>query len=394
MEDIVRIPIGGILQLDDVGWDNGRDLRLIGQASRSGLPRYHALEDYQLLHELGKEMNSSIFVALCLGDWDKDNILKDVTGATHKAGAWDRASEIDIAKCEKYRDVLEGSEFIDYSIHGLLHGNYDENGKLINEAEGYHIKKLPDGSWDKKLVSDEYFNEHLDAFMKLYETWGFKKPLTTYIAPCGMGGIKEEDVAHICEMLYKRGIRYWTNSGFPFEGPLKVYNGVAVVKQDYSSMLGKYDAPWDAYDVDPDFFPQYYQEEKKHNTALLALHWTNILRYNPRKNFEQVKPWADYFKRQEEVFGYMTARNFEKSVNQLFYFWFADMTVEDGKCIIDLERMEKEKIDRHENLFYISFKKGTEPKSISGGEISLYEEHNDFNTYKITHTGSRVEICY
>lgn len=90
----------------------------------------------------------------------------------------------------------------------------------------------------------------------------------------------------------------------------------------------------------------------------------------------------------------MTARNFEKSVNQLFYFWFADMTVEENKCVIDLERMEKEKIDRHENLFYLSFRKGTEPKSIEGGEISLYEEHGGFNTYKITHTGTRVEISF
>ena len=64
MEEIVKIPIAGILQLDDVGWDNGRDLRLSGQASRSGLPRYHALEDYQLLHEIGKEINSSIFVEI------------------------------------------------------------------------------------------------------------------------------------------------------------------------------------------------------------------------------------------------------------------------------------------------------------------------------------------
>ena len=90
----------------------------------------------------------------------------------------------------------------------------------------------------------------------------------------------------------------------------------------------------------------------------------------------------------------MTARNFEKSVNQLFYFWYADMTLDGNKCIIDLTEMDKNKIDRHENLFYISFKKGIEPKSISGGEISLYEEHREFNTYKITHTGTRVEISF
>ena len=110
MLNSIKIPIAGILQLDDVGWDNGRDLRLKGQASRSGIPRYHALEDYQVLHEIGKEMNSSVFVALCLGDWDKENLLRGVAGATHNPNGWDRKSEIDIAKFEQYRDALEKSE--------------------------------------------------------------------------------------------------------------------------------------------------------------------------------------------------------------------------------------------------------------------------------------------
>ena len=40
------------------------------------------------------------------------------------------------------------------------------------------------------------------------------------------------------------------------------------------------------------------------------------------------------------------------------------------------------------------YKKGIAPKSIEGGEITLHEEHKEFNTYKITHTGSRVEIAF
>ena len=66
MEEIVKIPIAGILQLDDVGWDNGRDLRLIGQASRSGLPRYHAIEDYKMLRKFGKALEQKIWAPLAL----------------------------------------------------------------------------------------------------------------------------------------------------------------------------------------------------------------------------------------------------------------------------------------------------------------------------------------
>ena len=92
MEDIVRIPIGGILQLDDVGWDNGRDLRLIGQASRSGLPRYHALGDYEFLNQLADATGRHVAVALCLGDWDKENFLRGEIGITHNPHGWDRKS--------------------------------------------------------------------------------------------------------------------------------------------------------------------------------------------------------------------------------------------------------------------------------------------------------------
>lgn len=391
MDESVRIPVGCVLQLDDVGWDNGRDLRTIGQASRSGIPRFHTKEDYELLHEIGKAINSKVLVALCLGDWDRDNILRGVVGATHDPWNWDRASEIDIEKFTGYRDILENSDFVEYTIHGLLHGNYDVHGRLISESEGFVVKRFSDTHWYKKLVSDDYFNEHLDLFMKIYNRWGFTQRITTYIAPCGMIGITEEDVDHITKILYDRGIRYWTNTGFPFDAPLKVYNGVACVKQN-TDVLVSYHAPWEGYDIDPTTFPQFYQEEKKNNAALLALHWTNILRFNPKKNFEQVEPWANYFKEQNEVFGYMTARDFEASVNQLFYFWFADLKVENNKCIIDLAPVMHERLDCHQNFFYISFQKGTVPANCRGGIITLHERHRDFDTYKIEHTENRVEI--
>ena len=251
--DKIRIPLSAVLELDDVGWDDGRDLRLSGKASRSGIPRHHALEDYELLDKLGREMKSKITVALCLGDWDKDNLLRGVVGATHDPYGWDRASEIDIKKFEEYRDVIDNSPNVEFTVHGLLHGNYDENGKRINESEGFRTWFDENKKGHKELVSEEYFLEHIDLFFKIYESWGFKKKIYIYIAPCGMGGITYEEMKRVCALLYSRGIRYWTNSGFPFDGPVKVINGVACLKQN-GDVLSKFKAPWDAYDVDPDTF--------------------------------------------------------------------------------------------------------------------------------------------
>ena len=51
----MKIPIAWVLEFDDLGWDDGRDLRLNKKASRSGIPRYHTLEDYELVAKIGAE---------------------------------------------------------------------------------------------------------------------------------------------------------------------------------------------------------------------------------------------------------------------------------------------------------------------------------------------------
>jgi hypothetical protein len=68
------------------------------------------------------------------------------------------------------------------------------------------------------------------------------------------------------------------------------------------------------------------------------------------------------------------------------------MDLYDGKCRIDLSEVKKIKTAVCPDEFYVSFKRGTNPKGCEGGTLSLYEEHNDFVTYKVTHTAEIVEI--
>ena len=391
MLDKIRIPLAAVLQLDDVGWDDGRDLRLSGKASRSGIPRHHAIEDYDVLDKLGREIKSKITVALALGDWDKDNLLRGVVGATHDPFGWDRASEIDIKKFEEYREVLESSPYIEYTVHGLLHGNYDEKGKRINESEGFNIRTDKEGERHKELISEEYFLEHLDLFFKIYESWGFKKKIDIYIAPSGMGGISYEETERVARLLYSRGIRYWTNSGFPFDGPVKIVCGVACLKQ-CSEVRRMFNAPWNAYDLDPDTFPDFLQEERGLNSANIGLHWTNLVRFNPKRNLEQVEPWANYFKRQGEVFGFMVAADFRESVSQSAYYQNAKVEFADGRYIIDLSDVDFNSFEYFDRELFVSLKKDVVPKDCAGGIISLYEEHGEFNTYRVVFWDTRVEI--
>ena len=88
MERKVVIPAALILDLDDVMWHDGRDLRYIGQASRSEFPRHHVPEDYKIIDQLGRALNMKIICPICLGDWDKDNCLRGVVGVTHNPKGW------------------------------------------------------------------------------------------------------------------------------------------------------------------------------------------------------------------------------------------------------------------------------------------------------------------
>ena len=388
MQNKVIIPVSVVFELDDVGWDNGRDLRLSGMASRSGLPRNHAKEDYEVLDLLGKATGNKTTVALCLGDWDKDNLLRGEVGLTHDPYGWDRASEINIEKTMEYKEILDSSKYIEFACHGLLHGIYGEDGKQIND-KGFVLRNR-DKDGKAYLTLADNFNRTIELFFKIYESWGFKKPVECFIVGGGIGGMSEDVLDKATAFLKSWGFKYWTNGGYPFEGPIGVYNDIVCLNQ--TGKIGRDYAPWNAYDDDPRVYGDFIRLGHPNNSNVFGMHWTNLLRFNPKKNKEVVPLWADYFARQAEVFGSMNARDLASSVNQQFYNSYASLEFCDGVISVDLTKTLAKKPKGFKNEFYVSFKKNAAPKGCVGGSISLFEEHKEFNTYKILHTGDRVDI--
>lgn len=388
----VKIPLAFILEMDDVGWDDGRDLRLAGKASRSGLPRNHALEDYEMIRELANAAGKNIATALVLGDLDKDNVLRGEVGVTHDPNGWNRAAEIDLEKSRKCVDILE-SDGIDYILHGLLHGRYAEDGKRINEYEYLQSRKNAEGKREKYLPSEEDFRHRLDLFFKIYDSWGMKKPVRGFVNPGGISGISMADIERMAKILYEYGIRYWADEFKPEElggGTLKIINGVACFKWRHNDHY----IPWEAYDFDPDVLLPSYVEGSPKNSCLHGSHWTNYLRYNPKKNFENIPSWLNFYKRQGEIFGSMNANSLDEAVNQHIYYEFATLSETEDSVTVDLSRLEGNTLDVHKNEFYLSFLHGNTPKSCVGGDMSFYESHDEFDIYKIIHTESKVLITY
>jgi len=397
-EGIIKIPAAMQIRVDDVGWHIGSDDRLLGQPSRSGLPRNHSVLDYPVLNELGKGLGVHINCSLVLGDWDKENILRGQNYLTWDPENWDRKSKIDMEYAEKAFELLEGSEYIDYVCHGVFHGHYD-GGKRVTEKEFYnYIYNEETGKMEFTWHTDEVFRNHMDYFFKLYDMWGFKKPVKAFACGCGsFGHPNDERNEHYCEMMQEYGIRLWENGWQDLNNEEEKGIGVSsgIVCLHSAPFNGGESLAWDAYDVDPEYLKLYYTEDIPFVSPDACIHWTNLIRWNPENNMEFVQKWINHFKKQAEVFGVILSKNSEFAASQAAYTKFAKTKCTEDKYIIDLTDVDKSGVLALKNEFYVSIKNGTVPEKCVGGTIEEYETKKEFKTYKITRDGSnRVEILF
>ena len=186
----------------------------------------------------------------------------------------------------------------------------------------------------------------------------------------------------ICEEVANRGVKTWLNMAFAFDGPLYVSDDVACIKKG-GTFNGR-SVRWNAYDFDPKYLGDFTGTDESKLSGVFGLHWTNFLRYNPENNFERIPAWIDYFKRQAEIFGFMLSRNTEFCANQAFFARSSKIREKNGCIVIDVSSVKKSAPSWIGDTFYVSFKKERLPSSCDGGKIELYEEHAEFNTYKIT----------
>ena len=388
MTEKIRIPVGVILEMDDVGWDDGRDLRTLGRASRSGLPRNHAVEDFEFISDLAKRTGKNIVTALCVGDWDKDNLLRGRVGYTHDPYGWNRAREIDLKKTARMIEILEG-EGIEYALHGVLHGLYEEDGSLNNEKEYFRKKTDENGQTVYYLESEDFLRERLETFFEIIRAWDIKKEIRSFVNPCGVHRVEPESIERMSSVLKEYGIRYWADPIFGRDGKaVTLKDGIARIHWG----VNKTDMPWEAYDIDPDTLFPTNADDKKTLCCWQGSHLTNFLRFNPKKNKDGLEGWERFYKMQESTFGQMNAKSLDEAVNQLLYAEYATVTEKDGKYEIDLTRVKKTAPEWHRNRFFVSIRDGLVPRGISGGKITLYEKQEGFSTYLIEEARDTVVI--
>lgn len=386
MKNSVILPAALQLCIDDLGWHNGTDARHIGQPSRTGMPRKHLPEDYTIINELGKALNMIILCPICLAEWDKNNILRDEIGTTFEPHTWNRAATIDLELTNRMFEVMENSDYIEYSIHGNLHGNYAADGSQITEMEYFHYKS-PDDS-QLSTQSEEEILHRLKLYFEIYNDWGFKKEIRSFVAPNGIPiHLTADDLQPLASALKKYGVKYWTSRWKKTVCDTEFFDGIIYMEKNK-----KFGVPWNAYDYDPAFLFNFAEEGDETVGDVMGMHWPNFLRYNYQHNMECLEPWVKYFKKQAEIFGLMLSKDIAFSSKQHVYRRFSKLSFEENKIIIDLTDVLNKPTDLLENEFYISFKNNVTPIQCDGGIFELYETHNNFKTFKITHTSDIVQI--
>ena len=367
------IPHALQIVIDDFGWINGNDDRENGGPSRTGLPRKHCAEDYIAVNELGKALDMKINCAFVLGEWDPDNRMKKIPYFSQYGEDWDNARYLDKAEMKRTVDALNASEYIDISIHGLMHGS-QMPGIDNNDASDFFYMK----NGVKYVFPENELRQKLDAFFGILDYYGVKKTVNSYVPSAALY------VPYTLSSLMEAyGIRYivqpfkYTDFGREDVYLATVDNGIIMTdrcnfieKEGFTRTMDI--RPWDEVASDFMALPK--------ATCIVGSHWPNYLHLDPMRSLELTEQSAAYFISCGEEFGTILSRDIGFHATQALYKRFAKAEEKDGVFTVDVSAVP----NPIGNLgkFYISTR---EPlRSYAGCTATLYETKADHFTYEIT----------
>lgn len=375
------IPHALQIVIDDLGWINGYDGRATGGPSRTGMPRKHCAEDYIAVNALGKALNMKINCAFVLGEWDPDNRLKEIPYFSKYGDAWDNAKYLNKEEMQRIVDALNASDYIDVSIHGLMHGS-QLPGIDNNDSSDffYRINKV------SYVFPENELRQKLDAFFGILDYYGVKKTVKTYVPSAALY------VPYtLSKIMAEYGIRYivqpikHTNFGTEDVQLATVDNGIILTDRcnfiEQEGFTRTMDIrPWDEIASDFTTLPK--------ATCVVGTHWPNYLHLDPKRSLELTERNAAYFKSCADEFGTIMSRDIGFHATQELYKRFARTEEKNGVYTVDVSAVPKPAGNL--GKFYISTKAPI--KTHEGCEISLYETKETHWTYEIVPISDIVKI--
>ena len=71
-----------------------------------------------------------------------------------------------------------------------------------------------------------------------------------------------------------------------------------MMHKSYLEKHKKFGIAWNAYDYDPEYLFDFYEEKDGEYGDVMSTHWPNFLRFQPQNNYKVLGGWVKYFKKQ------------------------------------------------------------------------------------------------
>lgn len=319
------IPLPIQVVIDDVGWWSGKDGSLYQEPYRTGINRNHVVADYQAIIDLGKALNIRPQAAMVLGEWDRENILKNVPHSTWMGEQWDNKKWIGPWLEEAADLVNSNKEHFEITMHGLGH-------------EWWTDGKFTRAEWadDKGVMRPkEILEQHLDAYAEIMhqnKLGDLPKSFVPNAFRHSFGITKGNDIS-MADLLQRRGFTYINT---PFESMFNkqaIQHGLFGIDSGIMTVdRGSDIFDWDVISTVP---------EGSVSGPTCGLHWPNLLHEDPEKNSEIVQGWVKLLSSYNDKEESMLAKNSLLLQQQLAHHVLTKIKLKDDKLLLDFSSTNK-----------------------------------------------------
>lgn len=312
----VFIPMPVYPVIEDVGWWQGEDGSAMGQPYRNGFGRRHCLEDYRALVRFAKRLGVRIGLGMVLGEWDRNNVLKGIPGASWLGKQWDNRRNQGPWLDEAAAYLRDNHDTVELGLHGLCHEFWV--GPVMERSEFHDQHGI--------MRSPSVIRAHLDGFVTILNDNGLPGSPRLFLPPALNHSLGNGDES-IQALLLEYGIRYVITRFVrarqfapPHHDLLTWECGVGLLERGLSPV------PWHESACTPvwDF-----------SGPILPLHWGNLLHIEPQRNNEIVDGWAEMLIERTKGPKYMLAENIDACWHQTVLQAFANLTGMGNAVVID-----------------------------------------------------------
>ena len=319
----VFLPMPVFPVIEDVGWWQGENGAAIQQPYRNAFPRRHCLADYQALVRLADRLGVRIGLGMVLCEWDRNNSLGRIKGATWMGKDWNNQINQGpwLDEAAEYLRQQRGS--LELGLHALCHEFWHE-GKM--ERSEFHDQH-------GNMRSRQVIESHLDAFGIILKQNGFSEFPRLFLPPA-LNHSFGNDQESIQALLHSYGIRHVITRfsrarrfAQPFHEKITWECGVGLLERGLSPL------PWNVPATAPawDF-----------SGPILPLHWGNLLHPDPERNNDIIDGWAEMLLAGTAGPERTLAENYESCWRQAAIFYFGKLTPDGESIVVDLQALPKD----------------------------------------------------